>query len=283
MIYISSGGFSKMTAKQSISKLNAIGINNIELSGGCYFDDYQSILTRLSTTNNFIVHNYFPVPKKPFVLNLASLNASQFEMSLCHASSAIKLAAALGSPYYSIHAGFLLDVTVTELGKNLSKKKLYPKPQSMSQFITALNYLSEVAYDNSIELLVENNVLSQPNFNQFDQDIFIFSQSDDGVEIMEATPSNVNLLIDVAHLKVSAHSLGFSKTDFLKNISKWIKAYHLSDNNAITDQNKSFDEHSWFWPYLKTGLDYYSLEVYSMSEKLLCSQYQLAKKVLRVS
>ena len=99
-------------------------------------DDYQSILTGLSTTNNFIVHNYFPVPKKSFVLNLASLNASQFEMSLCHASSAIKLAAALGSPYYSIH-GFLLDVTVTELGKNLSKKKLYPKPQSMSQFITA--------------------------------------------------------------------------------------------------------------------------------------------------
>ena len=84
----------------------------------------------------------------------------------------------------------------------------------MSQFITALNYLSKIAHDNSIELLVENNVLSQPNFKQFGQDIFIFSQSEDGVEIMEATPSNVNLLIDVAHLKVSSHSLDFPRPSF---------------------------------------------------------------------
>ena len=89
----------------------------------------------------------------------------------------------------------------------------------MTQFITALNYLSKIAHDNSIELLVENNVLSQPNFNQYGQDIFIFSQCDDGVEIMEATPSNINLLIDVAHLKVSSHSLGFSKSHFFSNIS----------------------------------------------------------------
>ena len=153
----------------------------------------------------------------------------------------------------------------------------------MTQFITALNYLSEVAHNNSIELLVENNVLSQPNFNQYNQDIFIFSQYDDGIEIMEATPSNINLLIDVAHLKVSSHSLGFSKSNFLNNLSRWIKAYHLSDNNSIADQNKPFDKNSWFWPYLKRGLDYYSLEVYSMSDKLLSSQYQLASDMLGVA
>ena len=96
------------------------------------------------------MHNYFPVPKKPFVLNLASLNPSQFELSLIHATSAIKLAASIGSPYYSIHAGFLLDLTVSELGKNIEKKRLYSKEQSMDKFITALNYLSEVAYNNSI-------------------------------------------------------------------------------------------------------------------------------------
>ena len=216
-------------------------------------------------------------------MNLASLNPSQFELSLFHASSAIKLAASIGSPYYSIHAGFLLDVSVSELGKNLTKKSLYPKEQAMTQFIAALNYLSEVAYDNSIELLVENNVLSQPNFNQYNQDIFIFSQCDDGVEIMEATPSNINLLIDVAHLKVSAHSLGFSKSHFFNTLRPWIKAYHLSDNNAVADQNKPFDKNSWFWPYIKTGLDYYSLEVYSMSDKLLSSQHQMASEMLGVA
>ena len=100
---------------------------------------------------------------------------------------------------------------------------------------------------------------------------------------MEATPSNINLLIDVAHLKVSSHSLGFSKSEFLNTLSRWIKAYHLSDNNSIADQNKPFDKTSWFWPFLKTGLDYYSLEVYSMSEKLLCSQYNLASEMLGVA
>ena len=78
--------------------------------------DFQLLIISLSII-------IFLFRKEPFVLNLASLCSSQFELSLFHASSAIKLAASLGSPYYSIHAGFLLDVTVSELGKNLSKKR----------------------------------------------------------------------------------------------------------------------------------------------------------------
>jgi sugar phosphate isomerase/epimerase len=100
---------------------------------------------------------------------------------------------------------------------------------------------------------------------------------------MKNTPSNVNLLVDVAHLKVSSQSLGLDGTLFLTECKKWIKAYHLSDNNGLEDENKSFDSNSWFWTHIINGLNYYSLEVYTSSLNVLHEQSELAEaKVLKL-
>ena len=37
------------------------------------------------------------------------------------------------------------------------------------------------------------------------------------VEMMDLTPNNINLLLDVGHLKVSSQILGFDKFDVFKN------------------------------------------------------------------
>ena len=65
---------------------------------------------------------------------------------------------------------------------------------------------------------------------------------------MENTNENVNLLIDVAHLKVSSNSLKFNQTMF-EICDPWIKAYHLSDNNGLSDTNEPFSEDAWFWDF----------------------------------
>ena len=96
---------------------------------------------------------------------------------------------------------------------------------------------------------------------------------------MEATPSNINLLIDVAHLKVSAHSMDFR--NLISSISPLDKSISC-DNNAVADQNKPFDKNSWFGHILRPVL-IIILEVYSMSDKLLSSQHQMASEMLGVA
>jgi len=280
MIYYSSGGFSGFTGLQAIKFLNQIKIFNIELSGGKYCSNQSEHLKALSICNSFIVHNYFPVPKQSFVLNLASLNKKHYTLSMNHVINSIQLASTIGSKYYSLHAGFLLDLSSDELGKSLTNRPLFDKSSSLEQFVNALKIASDVAARYNIEILVENNVLSKDTFDQFGNDVFIFSSAEDAFYIMDNTPQNVNILVDVGHLNVSASTLGFSRQDFLSTLHPWIKGYHLSDNNALADQNKPFSCDSWFWPYLIKNLEYYSIEVYTMSKRLIQEQYALAHSML---
>ena len=65
------------------------------------------------------------------------------------------------------------------------------------------------------------------------------TDSKECLEVMKATPSNVQLLVDVGHLKVSAHTLGYDRISFLNDTSAWTTAFHISENNALEDENQS--------------------------------------------
>ncbi len=280
MIFVSTGGFYNFTAADTADFFRNNGFDSIELSGGLYSECNVRRLISLSKILNFRVHNYFPPPLKPFVFNLASLNPEIYKMSMEHVVKSMQLAVDLGAPIYSFHAGFLLDPRVSELGGKMPSRNLYDRSKSLEVFIDRLNILSNQAYILGVQLLIENNVLSDNNYKQFGCNPFLMVNSDECVNVMQNTPANVNLLIDVAHLKVSANSLNFDPRDFLFKCNDWIKAYHLSDNNGLSDSNECVDNDSWFWPYLKKDLDYYSLEVYEKSWQVIRQQYELTKEKL---
>ena len=79
MIYISTGGFRNLKPQSIIKKFSSAGIKSIELSGGSY-DEVKKIIKFLKKNKNldYSLHNYFPVPKKNFVINLASVNKKVF-------------------------------------------------------------------------------------------------------------------------------------------------------------------------------------------------------------
>ena len=266
MIYVSTGGMKNYPAWKSSEILLDHGIKNIELSGGLSDSSNLENLLKLSKNANFQIHNYFPPPKTPFVFNLASLNPSISNLSFNHAKTAINWAAELGSNLYSFHSGFLLDPRVNELGKKIHNKKLFDRQQSLNIFIERVNELAEFSNKKGIKLLIQNNVLSEKNYNEFKCNPLLMTSADECIHVMENTPKNVNLLIDVAHLKVSANSLKFNPANFLNKCHSWIKAYHLSDNNGKSDTNNTITDKSWFWNYLKSDVDF-TIEVYRVSVK----------------
>ena len=93
-------------------------------------------------------------------------------------------------------------------------------------------------------------------------------------------PKRIGLLVDVGHLNVSAKTENFDRVKALKKIDKFVKGYHLSENNGISDSNKKINKNSWFLNYLKNDLDYYTIEVYDKPFSFLNKQAELVKKIL---
>jgi sugar phosphate isomerase/epimerase len=281
MIYISTGGFFYRNAYETSLEFLQNEIYNIELSGGLFDNSLILNLKRLSSKLNFQIHNYFPPPSKPFVFNLASLNPDISKRSFDHALNSIEIASDIGKGYYSFHAGFLLDLEVSELGKKIKKRTLNERSKAFQIFLDNINKLAKVAEEKGIELLIENNVISAGNYAEFKEDALLMTQAEECIQVMKSVPNNVKMLVDLAHLKVSSNSLNFDPIEFLSKCDEWISAYHLSDNDGTRDSNEPFSKDSWFWPYIKKDLNYYSIEVYTDDLSLLKNQKLFLERMLK--
>ena len=154
-------------------------------------------------------------------------------------------------------------------------RELYDKRDALNTFIDNINVLSFYAKERNIELLIENNVLSENNSKSFKSNPLLMTDIDDCIEIMSSTPDNVNLLVDLAHLKVSSNSQSFSCKEYLKKADSWIRGYHMSDNNGLSDTNSIIEENSWFWNYINKDIEFFTIEVYGLAIDEILQQIEL--------
>ena len=198
-----------------------------------------------------------------------------------HISNAIDISSSIGAKFYGFHAGYLIDPPVSELGAKITKQVINDRHQALDYFILRASKLAAFAEEKGVKLLVENNVLSSDNYKSFGENPLLMVDEDETHEIMNRSHSNLGLLIDVAHLKVSANTLGFSAIDYLNNFYSSVSAYHLSDNSGFEDSNDKLSDESWFWPYINVEKDYYSIEVYNQDPCVLKNQLKLVKSKLK--
>lgn len=262
MIYISTGGFKNFLPEKTIKILNKKKINCIELSGGQYSKKISNNIIKKRKIN-FAIHNYFPVPKKSFVLNLASNDTKIYSKTLKNFKKSINLSNKLKSKYFSFHAGFLLDPNPKELGKTLKKIKLQPRKEALEIFVHRVNKIANYAKKKNVKILIENNVITKKNLIRFGKNPLLLTSPTEIIKFFRRTNENVGFLLDVGHLKVSSKTLKFNLLNAHKKLKPIIEGYHLSENNGLEDSNKSFNKNSWFLKNMKSNLSYYSIEVYT--------------------
>lgn len=277
MIFVSTGGVRARSAVETAMDFCQHGIPAIELSGGAHSVTQEADLLALRNDMVLQVHNYFPPPAQPFVFNLASFDPTSIARSVEHVRWAIRLSVTLGRPVYSFHAGFRLNPLVSELGRPIGRRTLHNRAAALQQFGEKVLSLAEEARREGVTLLIENNVLSKVNLATFGEDPLLLTEPEEIASFMEQMPAHVGLLLDVAHLKVSAQTLGFDSIAGHAEVKPWIRGYHLSDNDGLTDSNQAVTAQSWFWNVIEAGLDYYSIEVYGMSPAELALQYTFVK------
>lgn len=280
MIFVSTGGERNQKASETALQYLDHGIHSVELSGGLHSPTCQADLVPLTDLMHLQVHNYFPPPQLPFVFNLASNDPEIAKKSIGHVRNAIRVALMLRRPIYSFHAGFRIDPAVNELGARISKHNLLARDMALDLFGDRVAFLAEEARREGVTLLVENNVITKKNLETFGEDPLLLTNPEEISSFMERAPSNVGLLIDVAHLKVSATTRSFDMVDAHEKIKKWVKGYHLSDNSGVSDTNDPVTDESWFWDHLVRGLDNYTIEVYRQPLSNLVAQCTMTEKML---
>lgn len=255
--YISTGCFQTKKLDEIVASACKYGFN-LELSSSLLF--YPGMLEPIFQSKSeicFLVHNYFPPPTVPFVLNLASSDPVVYSRSVNLCFEAISLCAEIGVSYYSVHAGFAMEMNVDMLGKPHLQGHAYSTAKSdrgkaYQIFVETIRKLAKFAAEKQIRLLVENNVLALENIASDGTFPLLLADVDEIKSFFnDLRRDEVGLLLDVGHAKVSAETLQVNPQCYFDDLEPLIQCLHLSDNDGFRDSNHPFSSTSWFVHNLK--------------------------------
>lgn len=290
-IWFSSGAFNSTNTSGVLTEASQNGVQGIELSSGlkCSQDEMHLIrAAHKSGQQRFLVHNYFPAPATPFVLNIATLDDDVLFKSNEMAKFAIRLAHDVSAPFYSVHAGFAARLSPAQLGK--------PRQQANSLSVSDINQtkayeamirnvrgLADFASTLGVGLLIENNVISPLYLERMPVNPLLLTEGHEICRFFEDLERpNVGLLLDVAHAKVSATALGLNVNNFVDQVAPHVRCLHLSDNDGRTDSNQPLNEDSWFIPRLREFRHCeLVIEAYRLQPQVIKAQLELVHRIIQ--
>lgn len=281
MIYISSACIRDSKMVNTLNRLYHLGFSNIEFSGVTQY--CESLLPEIQDWKkdkevSFLTHNYFPPPQKPFILNFAATDDNTHFQSMEHMVRTIWYSHLLGGEKVAFHAPFLMEIPIEQIGKKIDRFELYDKEVVQQRFFQVLEVITKYAGIFNISIYIENNVYSAKNFENYGYDIpFLLLNAEEYATLSEI--QHFQLLLDVAHLKVSCKTLGLNFYDQLSKLLPYTNYVHISDNDGTADTNQAFRKDSTLFEILSTFSwkdKTITLETYT-SEDLIRTSYETAE------
>jgi sugar phosphate isomerase/epimerase len=199
-----------------------------------------------------LAHNYFPAPAIPFVLNLASGDPLVRTQSIEHVLKGLRWSKKANASFYCAHAGFCIDPKPEELGQKLQQStESINREKHWNLFLDSIHTILPLADALGIDFYIENNVTAKMNLNVHGESPLLCS---DPVEIEQLIKTvnhpRLGILLDTAHLKVSANALHFSAEEAVKTVASYVRAIHHSDNEGELDNNQPIQSDYWFGQFM---------------------------------
>ena len=261
--------------KRAINLLNRNKLFNIEIgSNHQYEENYNYVLKKKC---NFLVHNYFPVPKKSFVINIASLDKKLRIKSINQIKKSILFCKKSKAKLFTFHPGFLSDPDGEGSGSRKSrnydfkwKSKLLKKNYSISwaNMIKSIKEIVKFAKINNINIAIETEGSVNASEHLLMQKPIEYKRF---MKIFDSKEIGINL--NIGHLNLASRKFKFDKFKFIKLISNYIVAFECSHNYGRDDNHLPLKKHAWYWKVLKDSK-------YEGLPKILEFRYVGIKKII---
>ena len=215
-----------------------------------YQEDMESLFNQYPHPK--LVHNYFPAPSIPFVLNLGSDDPLIRTQSIEHVLKGLRWSKKGGASFYCAHAGFCIDPKPEDLGHQLKQSTdRINRHKHWRLFIDSIKTILPLAEALEIDFYIENNVTAKMNLNIHGESPLLCSEPHEMKQLIdEINHPRLGILLDTAHLKVSANALNFSALEAVKLVAPHVRAVHHSDNEGELDNNQPIEEDYWFGQFM---------------------------------
>lgn len=195
----------------------------------------------------YVMHNYFPPPPEPFLLNIISADEHVRKKSLEFVKNNLILCNKYGIEQYHVHGGYLADGKVTKDGIIFETEPL-PQEKIDSRVLDSLSTLDGYAKEYGVDLAVENN--TSANVAMGDVSKFVVLTEANSFEKYWEAMENIGILLDFGHLKVTAGRLKLDLDQQIATFKKLpVHALHIHDNEGLEDQHLGISKESWFIKY----------------------------------
>lgn len=250
---------------------------NIELSSGLLLDlDEKNFCEIVRATDfNVIFHNYFPLPKENFVLNVASSDVTERKRSLTFILDSISLARDLGVKFYSFHAGFCVDISPRLLGdfermsarfasavEKITPEKMNKHVDIMSDAVCEIVEHAKVC---GVKICIENNNLELAMYNQNTKASPLLMTNSSDISSFFEKNHGLGLLLDTGHLNVAAQTSNLEFLTELVALIPYTDCFHLSFNNGERDTNSAVNSNLPGLELIKAQDVITVIEVYNVS------------------
>ena len=243
MVFLSISCMGRQPLLDGLRDLAALGVDKVELTGGCQFDPCaKGAMDALEATvaalgMECLVHNYFPPQPQAFVVNLASRDQEDLARLRRLLDASIGLSRRFGRSTLGVHGPFGTELSA-KMGPNDYFQQVDGERLGWEDFEANMAWISALLPP-GFRLAVENAFPSpsDPRYSLLasPEDIFRFAA-------LAARLGNVGLLLDIGHLAVAGHHLGFALEPFLDTLLAkhpgLILEVHLSHNNGVTDEHR---------------------------------------------
>lgn len=261
------------------------GVRHVELSGGSDFLPHTgAILQRYRKQGfHFLVHNYFPPPKEHFMLNIAAADEEERLRSVAFAKEALRLAAALETPYYALHPGFAKRFKMTMKDGQFethSGDTSVSHEQVLERFEQSMSKLLPFATGLGVRLAIENLYPLEDG-----DTASVFCGIGDFEWALERFP-DLGVLLDLAHANVAA-ARGIGEPDELATAlfqrhRDRLTGIHISQNQGRKDAHDLITPESPAFRFLRShdlsGLSL-TLEVHGHERQDILRSYDLLKEL----
>ncbi len=244
-VFVSTSSLNKkINLSGMISLFEKSGLKNIELGVWQKVDKKEFDVIKKSQCN-FVVHQYFPPPESPFIINLSSPNKKILGKSISQIKKSIDFCRNFKIDLFTFHSGFRIDPDIN-FKFNYKKNSIPDYGTSFKIFKGAIKKIVKYAESKNIKLALENNVIEDHNLVKGKNLILLMVEYWEFEKLFKEVPSeNFGMLLDLGHLNVSANILNFNKYEFIEKIKDRVFAIHFHENSGRKDEHKKIKKNSW--------------------------------------